>query len=126
MKAIAHHDAEISSLSNRMSGIEDSMRVLQGEVHSGFHALGSKLDRMDAVPKFDFHRTVSTVTTLAVLFSMVVAGIIWVTTGQFGGLVEKQKLLNDQIEQRMTKIERLADELSDRVGWASRVRKPHE
>lgn len=100
------------------------MRILQNEVHAGFHSLGSKLDRLDAVPKFDIHRTVSTVTTLAVLFSMVVAGIIWVTTGQFGGLVEKQKLLNEHLEQRMSDVERVTDRLADRVGWAPTLRDP--
>lgn len=111
-ETLAHHDAAIQSLGGRMSSLETGMRTLQGEVHSGFTALGSKLDRLDAAPRFDFHQTVSTVTTIAVLFSMIVGGIIYITSSQFATTVA-----------RVEAHESALANLNEKVGWAGRVEK---
>lgn len=115
MATLAHHDAQIGALGGRMSGVENQMRTLQGEVHTGFAALGSKLDKIDAAPKFDFHRTVSTVTTIAVLFGMIVSGIVYITTGQFSGAWSKQESLNASLQKRVDLIEEKTEKL---LGWA--------
>ena len=133
---LAHHDAQITNLGGRISGVENGLRTLQGEVHTGFanvtqnvtqqingvvsvmNGLSSKLDRMDAAPKFDFHKTVSTVTTIAVLFSMIVGGIIWITTGQFSGAWSKQDAFNQQISRRVEANEEMMQRIH---GWAPTV-----
>lgn len=116
LQTIAHHDAAISSLGSRMEGVEHGLAGLKSEVHSGFVGLGSKLDRLDAQPRFNFGSTVETVLHIAVLFSMVVAGIVWVTTGQFSGVVAEQKSINARVEEQMTKrddqINRITEKLS--------------
>jgi len=113
---LAHHDAEIRTMGGRLTGVEQNLHTLQSEVHNGFQVLGSKLDKIDAVPRFNFGQTVETVLHIAVLFSMVVAGIVWVTTGQFSGVVAEQKSINARVEEQMTKrddqIQRITDKLS--------------
>lgn len=115
-QSIAHHDAAIENLGSRMTGVEGGLRVLQGEVHSGFaginsvmHKMDSKIDRFDARPQFDFHKTVGTVTTLAVLFSMVCGGIIWISSSHFATTIAEQR----------AKIQNL----EEKIGWAARVDK---
>jgi hypothetical protein len=114
---LAHHDAAISTLGGRMTGVESSVRTLQGEVHSGFAGLGSKLDKLDARPTFNFPELVRTVLSLIVIFSMVVGGIIWVTTAQFAGVVAEQRSLNANIAARVEKHETVLE----RIGWAAKV-----
>jgi hypothetical protein len=114
---LAHHDAAISTLGGRMTGVESSVRTLQGEVHSGFAGLGSKLDKLDARPTFNFPELVRTVLSLIVIFSMVVGGIIWVTTAQFAGVVAEQKSLNANMAARIEKHETVLE----RIGWAAKV-----
>jgi hypothetical protein len=114
---LAHHDAAISTLGGRMTGVESSVRTLQGEVHSGFAGLGGKLDKLDARPRLDFPELVRTVLSLIVIFSMIVGGIIWVTTAQFAGVVAEQKSLNANIAARIEKHETVLE----RIGWAARV-----
>lgn len=111
-ETLAHHDAAIQSLGGRMSSLETGMRTLQGEVHTGFTALGSKLDKLDAEPRFDFHQTVSTVTTIAVLFSMVVGGIIYITSSQFA-------VTSARVEEHSRAIA----ELSEKSAWLGKVDK---
>lgn len=101
---LAHHDAAISALGGRMTGVESGLKTLQGEVHQGFAGMGqtltslnSKFDTLAARPTFDVHKTIGTVVSLAVLFSMVVGGIIWVTTSQFSGVVAEQKSFNQTV-----------------------------
>lgn len=113
-KTLATHDAAISTLGGRLSGVETSMHKLQGEVHTGFAALGSKLDKLDARPTFNAHEMVRTVLSIAILFGMVVSGIIWITTGQFGGIVAEQKAHNSAVD------EKLKDH-SERLRWMPRV-----
>ena len=106
---LAHHDAAITALGGRMTGVETGLRTLQGEVHHGFAnvtqnvnnqigSLSSKLDKLDGRPQFDFHKTIRTVQSLAVLFAMVCGGIIWITTSQFGNTVEDVKRLKEKME----------------------------
>lgn len=116
-ETLAHHDAELRMLGGQV-------KTLQTEVHSGFAsinttlaALNSKFDRFDAVPKIDFHRTVSTVTTLAVLFSMVCGGIIWITTGQF----QITTATVERNEARLGKVEGNIYDIREKLGWIARV-----
>lgn len=130
---LAHHEAAINNLGGRMTGVENGLRTLQGEVHTGFAgiansmntqigALSSKLDRLDAQPKFDFHRTVGTVTTLAVLFSMVCGGIIWITTSQFQITVAT----TERTAASLSETRRDVDHLREKLGWAYRVNQPED
>jgi hypothetical protein len=114
---LAHHDAAISTLGGRMTGVETSVRTLQGEVHAGFAGLGGKLDKLDARPSLNFPELVRTVLSLIVIFSMIVGGIIWVTTAQFAGVVAEQKSLNANLAARMEKHETVLE----RIGWAAKV-----
>lgn len=119
---LAHHDAAITALGGRMSGVETGLRTLQGEVHHGFvnvtqtvnqqiGALSSKLDKLDAAPKLDLHKSVGTVVALAVLFSMICAGIIWITTSQFSGVIAEQKSLNQTFTRTLEKHDKQIDDL---------------
>lgn len=128
---LAHHDQAIQHLGSRISGVESGLRTLQGEVHTGFTSiqtamahqisgLASKLDKLDAAPKFNFHETVKTVTTLAVLFSMVVAGILYVTNAQYAGTLAEQKSLNAQ---RTVVIEDLSQRVRDLEAWRPVINK---
>lgn len=116
MQTLAHHDAAISALGGRMTGVETGLRTLQGEVHAGFNALGSKLDKIDARPTFDFHKTVSTVVALAVLFSMICGGIIWITTGQFGAMIAEQKSFNGIVKDRLERHDTAIEKITEAVG----------
>lgn len=117
LTTLAHHDAAIQNLGGRMSGVETSVRTLQGEVHSGFKDLGSKLDRLDSAPKFDFHKTVQTVLALAVLFSIVVGGIIWVTITQTQAQFATQALTNQMTRERLDSQRDALKSVHDRLGW---------
>lgn len=114
LKTLATHDAAINTLGGRLSGVETSVHKLQSEVHTGFAALGSKLDKLDARPTVNVHEVVRTVLSLAILFGMVVSGIIWITTGQFGGIVAEQKAHNTAVTEKLK-------EHSERLQWMPRV-----
>jgi hypothetical protein len=114
---LAHHDAAISTLGGRMTGVESSVRTLQGEVHAGFSGLGGKLDKLDARPALNFPELVRTVLSIILIFSMIVGGIIWVTTAQFAGVLAEQKILNTNIASRIEKHETVLE----RIGWAAKV-----
>jgi uncharacterized coiled-coil protein SlyX len=125
---IAHHDAAISSLSGRMHGVETELKSMHGQMHTGFEnvsqalaAMSSKLDKQEARPVFNFHQAVGTVLALAVLFSMVVGGIIWVTTSQFSGVLAEQKALNTALTSKTERNEALIEKLAERVGWVARL-----
>lgn len=129
IETLARHDTAISGLSGRMTGVEQGLKTLQGEVHTGFAAvtqnvnhqmgtvqhtmaaLASKLDRIDAAPKFDFHRVVGTVVSLGALFAMICGGIIYIATAQTAAVVAEQKSFNGQVaktlERHDDKIERM-------------------
>lgn len=104
---LAHHDAAITALGGRMTGVETNLRTLQGEVHHGFAGiqqnmssqignLASKLDKLDAAPKFDFSKTVSTVVGVAILFSMTCGGIIYIVRSQSEAVLAEQKAINSE------------------------------
>ncbi len=120
---LAHHDAAIVNIASRVTGVESGLKAMQGEMHSSFQAvtgaisnLGSKLEKLDSRPQFDFSKTVGTVTSIAVLFSMVVGGIIWVTTGQFAGLVAEQKSFNHVASGRLDRVETRVEKMADEIG----------
>lgn len=118
---LAHHDAAIVNLSSRMTGVESSVKSLSDDVHMGFSSLSSKFDKLDSRPHFDFHTSVRTILSLAVLFSMMVAGIIWVTTGQFGGVVAEQKSFNETMKARVEKHEDTLERISERMPWIAKI-----
>lgn len=98
---LAHHDAAISNLSGRVHGVETGLKTLQGEMHAGFASLNTSLSglgsKLDSRPTIDVHKTISSVVAIAVLFSMIVGGIIWVTTAQFSGMIAKQESFNGNV-----------------------------
>lgn len=106
MQMLAHHDAAIGGLSSRIGHVEKTL-VDHGTV---LHRIENAVTKQDAKPTFDFHRTVGTVTTLAVLFSMVCGGIIWITTSQFASMATK-------VDRHDAVLERMAEKL----GWTARV-----
>ena len=133
---LAHHDAAIGALSGRMSGVENGLKTLQGEVHHGFAnvthnvnqqlggmnqtmaALGSKIDKLDAQPKFDFHKIVGTVVSLAVLFGMVCGGIIYITQSQTAAVVAEQKSFNQTVVKTLERHERDIETIN---GWRTTI-----
>jgi hypothetical protein len=119
---LAHHEAQLENFSGRVTAVESGLRALQTEVHSGFsaiqsamgthlNALSSKIDKLDAAPKFDIGRTLNVVKDVAVLFAMTCAGIIYIASGQNASTVAKQEMLNatrtQQIEQLNRRLEAL-------------------
>jgi hypothetical protein len=130
---LAHHDAAIQNLSGRITGVENGLKTLQGEVHSGFltiqttmstqiGTLSSKLDKLDAAPKFDLRGTLGIVKDFAILFAMTVAGIIWIVNALNSGNITKSELLTAEET-------RAINELKDRVrslegfAWRPTVKK---
>ena len=117
LKTLATHDAAIATLGGRLSGVETSVHKLQSEVHTGFAALGSKLDRIDSRPTFNPHEMVRTVLSVAVLFTMVVSGIVWVTTGQFGGIVAEQRAYNSAVTDKLKEHSEVLRAHGNRIQW---------
>ena len=115
---LATHDAAITTLGGRMTGVESSVRTLQGEVHSGFSALGSKLDKLDSRPQINFHETTKTVLSLAVLFSMVCGGIIYITNSQSAAERARQEVLNGSLTEKLTKAEDVLEKIDKKLDWA--------
>lgn len=48
LKTLAHHDAEIISLGNRMGGVETSVRQLASDVNKGFTTIADRLSAFDS------------------------------------------------------------------------------
>jgi len=133
---LAHHDAAINGLSGRMTGVEAGLNKLQDDVHNGFNgmqqtmtaavgALSSKFDRIEARPSLDVHKVIGSVVSVAVLFSMVCAGIIWITTSQFSGFIAKQDAINEREKSRNEwqtgEINKSSDRLHRVEGEVSRI-----
>ena len=115
---LAHHDAAIGGLSARMGHVE---RTLEG--HGGLlQEIRTAVTKSDARPSFNPHQAVATVLGLAVLFSMVVGGIIWVTTAQFSGAMVEHKHLSGRVDKHDQIIERL----TGIAGWSTRVEGPRK
>ena len=129
LQTLAHHDAAIATLGGRMSGVEGGLNSLQKEMHTGFTAvassiaqLGSQIDKADARPQIDYHKTISSIVAIAALFSMIVAGIIWVTSSQFGAVIAEQKGYNAAIQTRVGKVESSIEKMADQIGqWKTRT-----
>lgn len=124
VKQLAHHDAAISGLSSRIGHVEQTL----GSHGSILKDHGSLLQEIKiavttnaAKPVFNFHQTVSTVTTLAVLFSMVCGGIIWITTGQFAATLAKQEAINERDTRRLDLQSAEINKLQDKLGWVARI-----
>lgn len=120
---LAHHDAAIHTLGTQM-------KTLQGEVHLGFSSmtstlsgLSSKLDRLDARPSIDIHKTVGTIQSLAILFSMVVAGIIYVTSSHTAAQFAKQEMSNAAIEKQLGQHDEALNEIAPRLTWNPKTTK---
>jgi hypothetical protein len=84
-------------------------------VHTGFSALGSKLDKLDSRPQFDFHQTTKTVLSLAVLFSMVCAGIIYITNSQNAAERARQEILANSLSEKVSKTERILEKIDHKL-----------
>lgn len=122
---LAHHDAAIGTLGGRITGVETGLRTLQGEVHSGFNGLNStlltlnsKFDRLDARPTFDFHKIVGTIVSIAVLFTMICGGIIYITQSQTAAVVAEQKAFNGTIAKSLERHEQQIGEIN---GWRATI-----
>jgi hypothetical protein len=118
---LATHDAAIGALGGRIHGVETGLRTLQGEVHNGFSGLNntllglnSKIDQFGARPQFDFHKTVGTVVALAVLFTMICGGIIYITTSQTSAVVAEQKVFNGVVAKALEKHDQQIETIN---GW---------
>lgn len=95
---VAYHEAAIEDFGRRMTGVESHVKSMQNEMSAGFLKLTTKLDQLrahsDAQPKFDLGKIIQGVRDAAILFSMLVAGIVWVVSGSFNGVFVKQDGLN--------------------------------
>jgi len=114
LTTLVQHDAAIKGLSGDMAGLKSEVKALDSSVSRGFANLGQELGKLTTAnalrPAFDFHKWVATILTLAILFSMVVAGIIYVANAQFSGVMAKQDATNDRLAEKL-------DQLGERVGW---------
>lgn len=115
---LAHHDAMITNLAGRMTGVENKLETLDHNMSTNFMALASKMDKFDARPTVNLHQSIQTVLSLSVLFSMVVGGIIWVTTSQFSGPAAKQDALNEHLKNITAKNAEDIKDMRDRMGWS--------
>ena len=122
---LAQHDSAITTLGSRMTGVETGLHSLQKEMHTGFTAvagsvaaLGSQLAKSDAQPRIDYHETIRSIVSIAALFSMIVAGIIWITANQFGTVIAEQKGFNAAIKHRVDKVE---DAIGQWRTWTAKV-----
>lgn len=111
---LAHHDSQITSLGNRMTGVENKL----DDVASVMHKIDNKITAQAAQPHFNIDKVVSLVKDISIMIGMAVAAIIWVTTGQFSGPAARQDETNKQVVKRLDGIENL---VQDKIGWLSRV-----
>jgi len=131
LSTLAHHDAEIVNLSARMTGVEGGLNRLGEQVTSGFAGLTSKIDKMDAVPHMDPHKAVGTVVALAVLFGMVVSGIVWISTAIAGVPLATLQATDTHFdrwagraESRIERLETDTSTLKEKFGWTGREARP--
>lgn len=121
MHTLAQHDAAINGLSSRIGHVEKTLGDHGNILHTIEKAVTRQDGKIDGRPIFNFHQAVGTVLALAVLFSMVVGGIIWVTTSQFAGVLAKQESINANLNERAGKHEAVIEKLAERVGWVSKT-----
>lgn len=121
ISTLAQHDAAINGLSSRIGHVEKTLGDHGTILHTIEKAVTRQDGKLDGRPIFNFHQAVGTVLALAVLFSMVVGGIIWVTTTQFAGVLAKQEAINSALNDRTSKHEAVIEKLADRVGWVAKT-----
>jgi hypothetical protein len=127
-QAVAYLEAGHDDLGRRLGGLEKGFHVLQGEVHtgfsniqSGFSDIKSKIESLNSRPTFNPHEMIRSVLSLAILFGMIVTGIIWITTGQFGGIVAEQRAYNAAVTDKLKEHSEVLRALGNRIQWTARV-----
>lgn len=108
MQTLIKHDGLIQGLGSRIDHVEKTL----GDHGAALSRIEQAVTKVGARPEFDFYKTVKTVQSLAVLFAMVVGGVIWITTSQFSNVAVSVERHDKAIEQ-----------LSERVGWTAHVDK---
>jgi hypothetical protein len=74
-KTLANHDAAINNLSGRMTGVENGLTALSGDLNKGFSELGSKLVAMEAAKPPSLYIQVRMVAAGIGIFAMAASGI---------------------------------------------------
>jgi hypothetical protein len=105
---LAHHDTLIHGLSSRIGHVEKTLSD-HGAILQDIRVA---VTRSDAQPRLDIHKAVTTIVSLAVLFGMVCAGIIYISTKEFSGLVAEQKSFNQAIVRRIDRHETQIDQIN--------------
>lgn len=120
-----HLAARLDQQEGKIEGLSLSFAKMQTDMSTGFADAKSTsntiLAKLDSRPAFDLPKTVGLVLHLAILLGMMITGIIWVTTGQFGSVMAKQDSYNVHVLQRLEKHDQLLEKMSERVGWAAQT-----
>lgn len=120
IQTLAKHDTAIEHLGSEV-------RTLKSEVHQGFSSINtglvgltSKLDRLDAAPRFDLRGTLGVVKDVAILFTMTVAGIIWIIHSLNAGNLARADILTAEEARAITELK---DRVKDLEAWRPVVKK---
>lgn len=105
---LAHHDTLINGLASRIGHVEKTL----SDHGSILQDIRVAVTRTDAQPRLDVHRAVTTVVSLAALFGMICAGIIYISTKEFSGLISEQKSFNQAIVRRIDRHEQQIDQIN--------------
>lgn len=105
---LAHHDTLIHGLSSRIGHVEKTLSD-HGTILQDIRVA---VTRTDAQPRLDFHKLVTSIVSLAALFGMVCAGIIYIATKEFGGLIAEQKGFNQAVVRRIDRHEHQIDQIN--------------
>lgn len=133
-KTLIEHDSAIKGLSADMSGLKVEVQGIHKAMNSHHSDLSSKFDkimaRSDARPDFDPHKWIGTILSIAVLFGIIVGGIIYVSNAQFAGTLAKQEAFNDNVKEKLgdhdkqiTDQGQALAEVGRRAGWAAALAK---
>lgn len=106
IQTLIKHDGLIQGLGSRIGHVEKTL----GDHGQSLSRIEHAVTKQGAKPEFNFYQAVKTVQSLAVLFAMVVGGVIWITTSQFSNVASTVDRHDKAIEQ-----------LSERVGWTANV-----
>ena len=115
--AVAKLEVGYDELGRRIGGLEKGFSVLQSDVHSGFSDIKSAINAINSRPTFNFHETVRTVLSLAMLLSATVGAVIWIVNGQFSGVIAEQKALNGSVIEKLKEDRAAIESLRDRTQW---------
>lgn len=111
---IAHHDAEIVTLGNRMSGVEQGVKSLEGTVQSGFSAISSSLAEMRGRTGPSLGTVVGTVAAGGAVVAMIAGAItILVQSTLSPELTELKDAARMLSRDHETRIARESKELQD-------------